>query len=103
MEYPENVSQRIIDTSTSVDMLSHLATPPSLEYAKSRSSVDYMACCGAGHRLSKMADAYYLANQLQFALRAFWGYCDTSDRNGHLTEVFQYVYQLFWTAERCRY
>ena len=55
------------------------------------SSVDYMACCGAGHRLSKMADAYYLSKRLNFALRGYWGYCDTSDRTGSLTEVFQYV------------
>ena len=55
------------------------------------SSVDYMACCGAGHRISKMADAYYLAKRLKFSLRGYWGYCDSTATNGHLTEVFQYV------------
>jgi hypothetical protein len=61
------------------------------------SSVDYMACCGAGHRTSKTADANYLAQrQLQgFALRVFWGYCDTSSSSAlpdqGQTEVFQYV------------
>jgi hypothetical protein len=55
------------------------------------SSVDYMACCGAGHRISKMADAYYLAKRLKFTLRGYWGYCDTAETTGHLTEVFQYV------------
>ena len=55
------------------------------------SSVDYMACCGAGHRLSKTADAHYLSLRLGFALRSFWGYCDTSDQIDGQTEVFQYV------------
>jgi hypothetical protein len=55
------------------------------------SSVDYMACCGLGHRLSKMADAYYLSQQLNFTLRGYWGYCDTYATIGRLTEVFQYV------------
>jgi hypothetical protein len=58
------------------------------------SSVDYMACCGAGHRISKMADAYYLAQKLNFTLRGYWGYCDTVATTGHLTEVFQYVYSI---------
>lgn len=58
------------------------------------SSVDYMACCGAGHRISKMADAYYLAQRLNFTLRGYWGYCDTVATSGHLTEVFQYVYYI---------
>lgn len=53
------------------------------------SSVDYMACCGAGHRISKMADAYYLAQRLNFTLRGYWGYCDTVATTGQLTEVFQ--------------
>jgi hypothetical protein len=53
------------------------------------SSVDYMACCGAGHRLSKMADAMFLARRLNFTLRGYWGYCDTFASTGQLTEVFQ--------------
>lgn len=57
------------------------------------SSVDYMACCGAGHRISKTADANYLARVLNFTLRSFWGFCDTSvtDPSGSETEVFLYV------------
>ena len=39
-------------------------------------SIDYFACCGAGHRLSKLADAYYVAKQLGFAVRVFFGFCD---------------------------
>jgi hypothetical protein len=91
--FPETASHLpAMGTSTTADVVSsHLATPPSLDDARDVSSVDYMACCGAGHRLSKMADANFLAQQLQFALRAYWGYCDTSDQTGQLTEVFQYV------------
>jgi sensor c-di-GMP phosphodiesterase-like protein len=53
--------------------------------ARNVSSIDYMACCGAGHRLSKMSSAHYLAQRLNFSLRTFWGYCDGK------TEVFRYV------------
>jgi len=42
---------------------------------ESYSSVDYTACCGLGHRLGRMSDAYHVAQQLQFELRAFWGWC----------------------------
>ena len=58
---------------------------PSLEDAKNISSVDYMACCGAGHRMSKLSDANYVSKRLGFALRSFWGYCDT-------TEVYDYLF-----------
>jgi hypothetical protein len=53
--------------------------------AKDVSSIDYMACCGLGHRLSKFADAHYVAKQLGFGLRSFWGYCEE-------TEVFHYLF-----------
>ncbi len=49
------------------------------------SSVDYNACCGLGHRLSKLSDAYYAASKLGFALRSFWGYCDA-------VEVYHYLF-----------
>jgi hypothetical protein len=48
-------------------------------------SVDYFACCGAGHRLSKMADAHYLAKHLGFGLRAFFGFCGKQ-------EIFSYLF-----------
>ena len=41
-----------------------------------KASVDYIACCGLGHRLSKMADAHNLAHMLGYGLRGFWGYCE---------------------------
>ena len=57
----------------------------SLQQAREVSSVDYFACCGAGHRLSKLVDAYYLAKHLHFGLRAFFGFCDKQ-------EVFSYLF-----------
>jgi hypothetical protein len=39
------------------------------------SSVDYRGCCGLGHRLTKMSNAYLVSRRLHLALRAFWGYC----------------------------
>jgi hypothetical protein len=56
-----------------------------MELARETSSVDYHACCGLGHRLSKLSDAKYLATKLGFALRSFWGYCDA-------IEVFDYLF-----------
>ena len=50
-----------------------------------KSSVDYHACCGLGHRLSRMSDANYVAQRLNFGLRSFWGFC------GNL-EVFYYLF-----------
>ena len=58
---------------------------PTLRDIEDMSSVDYMACCGAGHRLSKMADAHYVANHLNFSLRGYWGYCDE-------VEVFHFLF-----------
>ena len=58
---------------------------------QSLSSVDYMACCGAGHRMSKLAEAHYLSHRLGFGLRPYWGYCDTYSTRQQQTEVFQYV------------
>jgi hypothetical protein len=48
-------------------------------------SVDYFSCCGAGHRFSKLSDAYYLAKQIGFSLRVFFGFCDNQ-------EVFSYFF-----------
>lgn len=50
------------------------------------SSVDYYACCGLGHRMNKLTDAYFAAKQIGFGLKAFWGFCD------EFTEVFTYLF-----------
>ena len=50
------------------------------------SSVDYFPCCGLGHRLSRMADAAYVAKRLNFSLRTFWGRCDHVEVYNHLFE-----------------
>jgi hypothetical protein len=49
-------------------------------------SVDYYACCGLGHRLTKLTDAWYVSRQLNFALKTFWGFCDEQ------TEVFHHLF-----------
>ena len=46
------------------------------EDLRNKSSVDYFACCGLGHRMSKMVDANYIAKQKGFGLRIHWGFCD---------------------------
>ena len=51
------------------------------------SSIDYFSCCGAGHRLSKIADVYYVAKQLKFTVRVFFGFCSHQ-------EVFSYFFGL---------
>jgi hypothetical protein len=56
-----------------------------LNAAKEKSTVDYMACCGLGHRISRLSEANYVAKLLNFGLRSFWGYCDT-------TGVFHYLF-----------
>jgi Nodulation protein Z (NodZ) len=48
-------------------------------------SVDYFSCCGVGHRFSKLSDSYYLAQQIGFGLRVFFGFCDEQ-------EVFSYFF-----------
>ena len=58
---------------------------PSLDAVRNMSSVDYMACCGAGHRISKLSDAYYASKILGFGLRSFWGYCDN-------VEVYHFLF-----------
>jgi len=45
---------------------------------KMKSSVDYTTCCGIGHRMSKMVDAYYHSIIRNFGLRIFWGFCTTT-------------------------
>ena len=52
---------------------------------KRASSVDYFACCGAGHRLNRLSDAYYLGKELDFTVRVFFGFCG-------LQEVFSFLF-----------
>jgi len=49
-------------------------------------SVDYWACCGLGHRFTKLTDAWYVSRKLNVSLRPFWGFCDEH------TEVFSYLF-----------
>jgi len=56
------------------------------------SSIDYMACCGLGHRLGRMADAFHVAIQLLFELRGFWGFCPSITNNGTSSLRGQEIY-----------
>jgi hypothetical protein len=60
--------------------------PPEEHRLEGLNSVDYYACCGLGHRLSKLTDAWYVSRSLKYGLRAFWGFCD------HHTEVFDHLF-----------
>jgi hypothetical protein len=48
------------------------------------SSVDYIARCGLGHHLARMANATLVAKELNFTLRGWWGTC--ADSNGNKQE-----------------
>lgn len=60
--------------------------PKKIRLAKLKSSVDYYACCGLGHRMSKMIDAYYISRVKNFGLRIFWGFCNET------TEIFHHFF-----------
>ncbi len=62
------------------------ATPRKIRLAKLKSSVDYMACCGLGHRMSKLVDAHYISHVKKFGLRVFFGFCNET------TEVFHHFF-----------
>ena len=49
------------------------------------STVQYVACCGLGHRLARMAAASHVAQQLEADLYGFWKCCDAVD-------VFEYLF-----------
>jgi hypothetical protein len=68
-----------------------------LARAKRLSSVEYFACCGTGHRMSKMVDAHYIAHRKNLGLRITWGWCAAGNSNNHndhnnSTEVFYYFF-----------
>lgn len=41
--------------------------------------VDYFACCGAGHRMTKLSNAYYVSRVMNFSLRISFGLCNNQD------------------------
>ena len=76
---------RFLETTISTPRYSreHLEA---IKKAKNKSTVEYRACCGLGHRLSKMADAYHTARKNNFGFRVFWEFCDDK------TESFHYFF-----------
>ena len=103
---PFFLSGRYLEESTTSQEISFLPVPPLqkddvhaetsvpgreirqeiFQLAKLTSSVDYMACCGLGHRMSKLVDAYYIARFRKFGLRVFFGFCNET------TEIFHYFF-----------
>ena len=51
--------------------------------AKNKSTVEYSACCGLGHRLSKMVDAYHIARKKNFGMRVIWEFCGDGTESFH--------------------
>ena len=58
--------------------------------ANNKSSVDYFACCGLGHRLTKMGHANIVAKLKNWALRVYWGTCPGKDKKN--VEIFEYFF-----------
>jgi Nodulation protein Z (NodZ) len=82
----------MLPTSTRSYIASSLLNFPSfsqdlaLAAARNKSTVEYRACCGLGHRLSKTVDAYHISRKKNYALRIFWDFCDRK------TESFHYFF-----------
>ncbi|CAB9511711.1 expressed unknown protein [Seminavis robusta] len=75
--------------SLSTEVLSQEPIPAEEEM----SVLDYNACCGVGHRLSRMAAAYHASHYvLGFQLKAVWGFCGD-------TEIFQHLFREETPAE----
>jgi hypothetical protein len=75
-----------IASSISISSLLSFQNLTSFQQAKVKSSVDYHACCGLGHRMSKMVDANYVAKKKNLGLRISWGYCNTT------TDIFHHFF-----------
>lgn len=59
------------------------------------SSVDYLGCCGAGHRFMKTADAVVLASLMQWPIRVNWKYCHSSNSvkaKSKPVDLFRYLW-----------
>jgi hypothetical protein len=77
---PAGQTDKMIASSISISSLLSFQNLTRFQQAKVKSSVDYHACCGLGHRMSKMVDAHYVAKKKNLGLRVNWGRCaDTTD------------------------
>ena len=73
------------------NMLPKVSTPTiTIQEASDKSSVDYFACCGLGHRMSKMCDANVVAKLRNWALRIYWGTCPRFNNSN--VELFEYFF-----------
>ena len=55
------------------------------------SRVTYKACCGLGHRLLRMSNAYHVAKKLSFELKSDWGSCGVEGSPDG--DIFNYLFQ----------
>lgn len=84
-ELPSAPRTAVTTTSLTAGLVSGPVMPdtPLEDY----SSVDYVACCGLGHRLARMSDAYHIAKGLRFELRTFWRWCKGKNKTGQSSNV----------------
>jgi hypothetical protein len=59
-----NITTKSIPTTTAINLTS---------------SVEFIGCCGLGHRLSRMAGAAHIAHELETTLLSHWGCCGNTD------------------------
>ena len=61
----------LVNSTQNVSVTTRRASEISI--ASNMSSVDYIARCGLGHRLARMANAALVAKELNVTLRSYWG------------------------------
>jgi hypothetical protein len=55
-----------------------------VQISQNHSAIDYVACCGLGHRLGRMSAAALVATRLKAHLYGYWGCCDEVEVFAHL-------------------
>ena len=98
-QQPQQQSKRLPETtdttdkyaavSFSYDESNKLDTNTIQRHAKTiiyanTSYVHYTGCCGIGHRLARMSNAYHVAQRLNFALKGSWPSCRKTNVFDHL-------------------
>lgn len=82
--------REVVNSNNNNNTFSSPTSPMVFSAADDASSVDYIACCGLGHRLARMAAAYSVARQVNFALRSHWGWCGGDDG---IVEVYSTLFE----------
>ena len=79
------VSFSLDDESDDQDIKNIQRHAKNIIYANT-SYVHYTGCCGIGHRLARMSNAYHAAQRLHFALKGSWPSCQKTNVFDHLFE-----------------